>query len=58
MKIISFRRQKPKREITYRKQEQTLKHATSTSTCKNALKCGKIVVECYTNYGELQTTKF
>jgi len=59
MKIISFRRQRPKTEINCRRQKQTLKqNATTTFTCKNSLKCGKIVVECYSNYGELQTTHF
>ena len=59
MKIISFKRQRPKTEIICRRQKQTLKqNATTTFTCKNSLKCGKIVVECYSNYGELQTTHF
>ncbi|XP_020623840.1 adrenocorticotropic hormone receptor-like [Orbicella faveolata] len=59
MKIISFRRQRPKTEITCRSHEQTLKQsATTTLTCKNSLQCGKIVVECHSNYGEPQTTHF
>ena len=60
MKIISFKKPRPKIEITSRRHEQTLNQsATTTLTCKNSLQCGKIVVDVHSNYGErLQTTHF
>lgn len=57
MKIMSFKKHSAKTEITSRRHKRTLKQsATTTLTCRSGLKCGKIIVDFHSIYGELRTT--